>query len=133
LQFAFGGEAALSPHLPQNYTINSVAYTGTHDNNTTKGWYRKEAGKDALKQLKNYTGQTIKEKNINELFIRMLLASVAKITIIPMQDILGLDEDSRMNVPAKRAGNWSWRYQPAALKDKTIKQLGELTKIYNRW
>ncbi|MFI5157594.1 MAG: malto-oligosyltrehalose synthase [Sphingobacteriales bacterium] len=133
LQFAFGGETALSPHLPQNYTINSVAYTGTHDNNTTKGWYRKEAYDEALKQLKDYTGRTAKEKNINDTFIRMVFASVAKVVIITMQDVLGLDEDSRMNTPGSPAGNWLWRYKLPAFKEKTIKQLSEFTKIYNRW
>ncbi|WP_179413521.1 malto-oligosyltrehalose synthase [Mucilaginibacter sp. E4BP6] len=134
LQFAFGGEAyLLSPHLPQNYTVNTVAYTGTHDNNTTKGWYRKDANQKALKQVKNYTGRTAKERNINNIFIRTVLASIAKIAIIPMQDILDLDESSRMNVPANTTDNWSWRYQSFAMKNKTIKHIAELAKIYNRW
>jgi len=132
LQFAFGGENAATPHLPQNYTVNSVAYTGTHDNNTTKGWYNKEAGKSALKHLKNYTGSAIKEKSINKLFIRMAMASVAKIVIVPMQDVLGLDESSRMNTPAATEGNWLWRCDEPAIKPKDIKLLHKWTKIYNR-
>jgi malto-oligosyltrehalose synthase/4-alpha-glucanotransferase len=132
LQFAFGGKNAATPHLPQNYNVNSVAYTGTHDNNTTKGWYNKEACKSALKHLKNYTGSVIKEKNVNKAFIRMAMSSVAKIVIVPMQDVLGLDEFSRMNTPAATEGNWLWKCDESAIKPKDIKRLRKWTKIYNR-
>ena len=132
LQFGFGGKPAFSPHVPQNYTVNSVAYTGTHDNNTTKGWYSTEADKTVLKNLKNYTGLIIKEKSINQVFVRMVMASVARTVIIPMQDLLGLDENSRMNIPAATEGNWLWRYEPSELKSKQIKQLRKWTQIYNR-
>lgn len=132
LQFAFGSDNAATPHLPQNYTANSVSYTGTHDNNTTKGWYNKEANKSALKHLKNYTGSAVKEKNINNIFIRMAMASVAKIVIVPMQDVLGLDESSRINIPAATEGNWLWRYDPSALKHKHTNRLRKWIKIYNR-
>ena len=133
LQFAFGGDnAAQSPHVPQNYVPNSVAYTGTHDNNTTKGWFNNEAGKMALKQLKNYSGIKSKGKNINELFIRLVMSSVSEIAIIPMQDLLGLDEQSRMNIPASTDENWAWRYLPTADEPAYKKRLKKLTEIYNR-
>jgi malto-oligosyltrehalose synthase/4-alpha-glucanotransferase len=132
LQFAFGPDAAASPHLPQNYIINTIAYTGTHDNNTIKGWYSQEADKKTLKRLSNYAGLHVNEKNINDVFIRMAMASVAKIVIIPMQDILGLDEKSRINVPSETDGNWVWRCSLSALKLKRLKRLREWTKTYNR-
>lgn len=134
LQFAFGGEhAEQSPHLPQNYVANNVAYTGTHDNNTTKGWFNNETGKIALSQLKDYTGTKPKEKNINELFTRLVMASAAKIVIIPMQDLLELDERSRMNIPASTDENWSWRYNPGKNDHHYQKLLKKFTQVYNRF
>jgi malto-oligosyltrehalose synthase/4-alpha-glucanotransferase len=132
LQFAFDGDAALSPHIPHNYTGNSVAYTGTHDNNTTKGWYKKEAGKDALKHLNNYVGLAVKEKNVNEVFMRMVMASAAKIVIVPTQDLLELDERGRLNTPGSIEQNWSWRFQPSFYKKDFAKLLKNMTEIYNR-
>lgn len=132
LQFAFGDEAGTSPHIPHNYTINSIAYTGTHDNNTTKGWYRTEADKATLKRIKSYTGTKVTEKKIAILFIREIMASVAKIAIIPMQDLLELDENCRMNVPGEAEENWQWRMENKDFDPTIIKRLKKVTQLYNR-
>ena len=132
LQFAFGAQLPYSPHIPQNYTKNSVAYTGTHDNNTTKGWFMHEADEDAGNQIKAYTGVKAKPKNIHKVFIRSVMASAAKIVIIPMQDVLGLDETTRINVPGLNKGNWLWLYEPNHQQTKAEKQLKKWTWFYNR-
>lgn len=132
LQFAFGDQMYYSPHIPHNYIQNSIAYTGTHDNNTIKGWFKMEAEEAARKQIKSYTGAKVKLKNINKVCIRMVMASVAKIAIIPMQDLLGLDESARMNVPAVSKGSWLWRYQPDEDLIKIERQLKKWTLLYNR-
>jgi len=131
LQFAFGGQMAYSPHIPHNYIENTIAYTGTHDNNTTRGWYRTEAGKQGKKQVEAYTGLEPKQKSINDIFIRLVMASVAKTVIIPMQDLLGLDESARMNIPAATEGNWSWRLA-SSLSSKIEDKLFKWTNRYNR-
>ncbi|MDF2431702.1 MAG: hypothetical protein JWP44_1333 [Mucilaginibacter sp.] len=132
LQFAFNNQLALSPHLPHNYIKHCIAYTGTHDNNTISGWYRNEAGKSVKKNIKRYVGSSIKEKHIHETFIRMTMASVAQTAIIPLQDLLGLDENARMNVPAATKGNWGWRLTSTELPSKVTKNLAKWTEMYNR-
>jgi 4-alpha-glucanotransferase len=131
LQFAFGA-AAVSTHTPHNYTPNHVAYTGTHDNNTTRGWFDDEAGKKARKELERYSGVKVKAQNINEVFIKTAFASVANTAIVPIQDLLGLDGDARMNQPSTTDGNWAWRLTPADLENLLIKKLKKLTTFYNR-
>jgi malto-oligosyltrehalose synthase/4-alpha-glucanotransferase len=132
LQFAFGGEAAFSPHMPQNYSINSVAYTGTHDNNTIKGWFHTEAGKKVKENLKIYMNSAVNEKKINEMFIRMTMCSVAKIAITPTQDILKFGENARMNAPGSVKRNWLWRLTTDNLENKLFKRLKRMTELYNR-
>ncbi|MGZ3874135.1 MAG: 4-alpha-glucanotransferase, partial [Mucilaginibacter sp.] len=132
LQFAFGNNLAASPHIPHNYTPNHVAYTGTHDNNTLQGWFQKEAGSAELANLNKYTGLTMNRKNLNKTLISMAESSVAKITIVPLQDLLNLDESARMNTPAATAGNWAWRLTATGLKKLPAKQLQKWVKKYNR-
>ena len=132
LQFAFGDEAGTSPHLPHNYTTNSVAYTGTHDNNTMKGWYRTEADNATLKRIKSYTGVRITEKKLPMIFTRGIMVSVAKIAIIPMQDLLKLDENARMNIPGGTNENWVWRLEDNDNYPGLAKKLQKLTKLYSR-
>ncbi|GAA4310015.1 hypothetical protein GCM10023149_04570 [Mucilaginibacter gynuensis] len=131
LQFAFGDNIAASPYIPHNYTSNFVVYTGTHDNNTTPGWYRKDAGKTAKKQLSQYVNFKVNKKNVHEALIRLAYSSVAKIAIVPIQDVLGLDETARMNVPASVTNNWQWRLQPGLL-NKQEKKLYDWAKLFNR-
>jgi malto-oligosyltrehalose synthase/4-alpha-glucanotransferase len=133
LQFAFGGYDPESVDAPHNYKTNCVVYTGTHDNNTTHGWYREDISKKDRKHLEEYTGVKIKEKNVHEVLIRMAYASTSKIAIVPMQDILALDEKSRMNKPGSTDNNWLWRLDPDQLKGYSEKQLAHWTVLYNRF
>ncbi|HEY0769250.1 MAG TPA: 4-alpha-glucanotransferase, partial [Sphingobacteriaceae bacterium] len=131
LQFGFGDNFESSDHIPHNYAPNFFAYTGTHDNNTTRGWYRKELKSRTRDDIKLYTNTSVKEENIHEVFIRMVYASVAKTAIVPMQDILGLDESTRMNIPASTGKNWQWRLS----SDDYTKEEGwlrQLATLYNR-
>lgn len=128
LQYAFGGDAR-NRDLPHNYVKNAVAYTGTHDNDTTAGWYR-SAPKNVRNHCREYTRSNGRE--IHWDMIRELFASVADTVIVPAQDILGLGSDSRMNTPATATGNWEWRMDKNSISEKTIDRLAELTVIYAR-
>lgn len=132
LQFAFGGDMPRSDYIPHNYEKNFLVYTGTHDNNTTVGWYRTEAGNDVKHRIRQYTGTDIHEGNVHHFFARMAYGSVASIAILPVQDILGLDESARMNVPSSAQNNWSWRLTPGQINASTERLLLEWTRVYNR-
>jgi malto-oligosyltrehalose synthase/4-alpha-glucanotransferase len=132
LQFAFGDDLPISVNTPHNYTTNSIAYTGTHDNNTVKGWYRKDASKLNRKNLAHYTGNKVSEKNVPEIMTRMIYGSVSNLAIIPMQDILGLDETARMNTPAVSGKQWRWRMLPGEFHGKAVEHLRSLVRFYNR-
>jgi 4-alpha-glucanotransferase len=131
LQFAFGEEMPESPYIPHNYGENFIAYTGTHDNNTIRGWHRQE-GKDHHAQLNKYVGRQLSEDDVPEVMCRLAYASVAKIAILPMQDILGLDEIARMNTPASGENNWQWRLLPGQVTEEAEKQLVDWTWLYRR-
>ena len=131
LQFAFGDDMPASGHTPHNYKQHSVVYTGTHDNNTTVGWYREEKEK-VQAHLEKYTGRKIKDSEAASLLCRMAYASVADIAIIPIQDVLGLDERARMNIPSSAGNNWRWRLLPNQITSKAEKALRQWTRIYNR-
>ena len=132
LQFAFGGNMPQSPHIPHNYTANYIAYTGTHDNNTARGWFKEDADKQVKNNLEKYTGSKINEKDVAPMLIDMCMASVAKIAIIPIQDFYNLDEKARINTPAAQEGNWLWRITYDDLSQFPVKQLKKWTKKYNR-
>jgi 4-alpha-glucanotransferase len=132
LQFAFGNDMSTSIYIPHNYNANYLAYTGTHDNNTTVGWFRQDAGKTERKNLYRYLGVKPKEKNIHTLLSKLAYSSVAQTAIIPLQDLLGLDENSRMNIPASMDKNWVWRLKRKQLTEEYEKQLREWVKMYNR-
>lgn len=139
LQFAFGGDAK-NHDLPHNYIPNCAAYTGTHDNDTTVGWWRSQAGKGStrdeaaisrehdfcLKYLNTDGGE------IHWDFIRAVWASVAHTAIAPVQDLLGVGNEGRMNLPASDSGNWFWRYQDGELNEDVAERLREITSIYGR-
>jgi 4-alpha-glucanotransferase len=131
LQFAFGDGMPTNPYIPHNYSKNFVAYTGTHDNNTIRGWYRQE-GKRHHHQIEQYVGRTLTEDDIHVVMGRLAYASVADIAILPLQDVLGLDEIARMNTPACGADNWQWRLLPRQVTPDAERQLKEWTVIYNR-
>ena len=128
LQFAFGGNAT-NDHLPHNHTHGTVVYTGTHDNDTTIGWFE-NLDNDQRKYCLQYLASNGSE--INWDMIRAAMASVADTAIIPMQDVLGLASDARMNLPASTTGNWSWRMPSNPIPNELIQRLKVLTEIYGR-
>lgn len=128
LQYAFSGDAK-NRDLPHNYIPNSVAYTGTHDNDTTLGWWKSIGSNERIRCLK-YLDST--ESDINGKLIRLLYSSVADIVIISMQDILGLGSEARMNTPATSEGNWQWRLVGDAFGRDISAQLKELASIFGR-
>lgn len=129
LQFAFGDTAA-NPYLPHHHEVASVAYTGTHDNDTSLGWYEK-ASEIEKRNLIAYL-DLCKRSVMPEPLIRAALASVALLAIIPVQDILGLDSSARFNMPGTLDGNWSWRLDSLEpLKEKS-QSSANLNRIYGR-
>jgi 4-alpha-glucanotransferase len=139
LQFAFGGGAGSPCHRPYAYPRNCVVYPGTHDNETTVGWFerlrrarRARAGAEPTEwqRVLRYVGTSGHE--IHWDFIRLALASPANLAIIPVQDVLGLDNAARMNAPGTCAGNWDWRLTPGALARRHAQRLRQLAETYDR-
>jgi 4-alpha-glucanotransferase len=114
LQFGFDGDPKSNPHYPANTSENCLVYTGTHDNNTTRGWFQHDATSQQKRRLFDYCARKVSTKDVHWEMIRLAVASPAKIAIIPMQDVLGLGAEARMNHPAKAKGNWLWRLPRSA-------------------
>lgn len=132
LQFAFGDHYRKNPYLPFNHLPNDVVYTGTHDNNTTIGWY-KNAEKEQKEHLKNFVGENVSASNVNRVLHRLALQSVADLAIVPIQDIVGLGEEAIMNIPGSTEGNWTWRIRKQEIPDKTLtEKLAGLNEMYGR-
>jgi 4-alpha-glucanotransferase len=139
LQFAFGKDAAHSGLLPHQWEHNTVAYTGTADNDTTAGWWKSTGAstesKADIKAARAYAKKYLNTsgKDIHWVCIRALMASVADTVIFPLQDIMGLGTEARMNLPGSSGGkNWCWRYTEDQLTEAMEQQLRELTEIYGR-
>ena len=132
LQFAFEGDSTENTHCPHNHIRNCVVYTGTHDNNTARGWFRKEATSPKKKRLFEYLGRKVPSAQIHWAFMQLAMSSVAKIAVIPMQDVMGLPEQARMNKPSTAVGNWSWRLYPGQITLSTARKLARLAEIYGR-
>ena len=128
LQFAFDSDAT-NPYLPFNYDHDCVVYTGTHDNDTTRGWYA-SAPEHIRDRVRRFLG--VDGHDISWDMIRLALMSVADMAIIPLQDVLDLDSQARMNTPGKPSGNWQWRYWGGALTDQLAERLRMLTELYGR-
>jgi 4-alpha-glucanotransferase len=128
LQFGFGSGAD-SHDLPHNYEPLSVVYTGTHDNNTTRGWFD-TAPEHVRAHALAYLNTT--PKQVVWAMIRAAHASVARMSIVPLQDILELGSSARMNTPAKPYGNWTWRCLASQLAPEVAKRLADLTTLYGR-
>ncbi len=126
LQFAFDGDTE-NPFLPQNYSHNSVAYTGTHDNDTTRGWYQLLAESHRKLVWDQLQREPADESHVAWEFIRLAWLSASALAITPLQDILNLDGMARMNVPGQAEGNWNWRFTWDMLADSAFERLGELT------
>lgn len=132
LQFAFGGDMNRSVHIPHNYSENFIVYTGTHDNNTTRGWFTKEAGEETRLALERYVARPVSAAEINNILARLAYGSVARIVILPMQDVLNLDENARMNTPASGENNWGWRLLPGQVSKLAEWHLRNWVWMYNR-
>lgn len=132
LQFAFSDNVGQSSYIPHNYTGNFIVYSGTHDNNTTRGWYRKDIGKTEKKNINDYLGKKVNENTIHIELSRLAYASVANIAIIPMQDVLGLDETARINTPASVKNNWIWRLRNNQISKDIANELAGWVTLFNR-
>lgn len=130
LLFAFGEGVARNPYAPHNHVKNCVVYTGTHDNNTARGWFEHEAKPEDRERLNKYLGREIRAEDVSLELMRMAMMSVADTAILPMQDVLGLGEEARMNRPGLTSGNYEWRLLPEQLKLDA--RLREMVEIYNR-
>lgn len=139
LQFAFGGDTE-NHDLPHNYLRNSVVYTGTHDNDTTVGWFNSQANLGSTRTAEQIEHEhrfcleylNSKGKHIHWDFIRAVMASVAMFAIVPLQDVLGLGSSARMNLPASEKGNWNWRFQATDINLEMASQLRKMAKVYGR-
>jgi len=139
LQFAFRGDGR-NQDLPHNHIRNCIVYTGTHDNDTTVGWFHSKAGKGSTRNAEDIERErayVLKYLNsggreIHWDVIRAAWASVANTAIAPLQDLLGLGSRARMNLPASQQGNWQWRFRREALTKKVSERLREMTELYGR-
>ena len=139
LQFAFGTNPQAPDFTPHNYPRNRVVYTGTHDNDTTVGWWTGGVG-HSTRSVTNRENERENARRYLDLdgrevhwqFIRAALASVADTAVIPAQDLLGLGSNARMNQPGTATGNWRWRLVPGQLGRDVVQQLGTMTTTYGR-
>jgi 4-alpha-glucanotransferase len=132
LLFAFGDDTSTNPYQPHAYDANGVVYTGTHDNNTVRGWFEGEARPAEKRRLMRYLGREVPVEDLHWELIRLAMMSVAAIAVIPMQDVLGLGQRARMNVPSVLGGNWAWRLAPDQVTPEIAARLREMTEIYGR-
>jgi 4-alpha-glucanotransferase len=146
LQFAFGTDPQAPMFRPHAYERDTVAYTGTHDNDTVMGWWRGGSGtsvrsEDDVRREKAFAraylgldpgGRDPAEAEMSWVMIRALLSSVADTAVVPLQDVLGLGSEARMNTPATPAGNWRWRFRDEQLRDEDATRLARLVELYDR-
>ncbi len=141
LQFAFGNDPQGPSFRPHNYTRDLAAYTGGHDNDTTVGWWNSSGASDSTRSAEDVRKEHDfaraylnfqDDSEINWVMIRAVLASVANIAVVPMQDVLGLSTEARMNLPGTVSGNWKWRYRPGALTSALSTRLRTLVALFDR-
>jgi 4-alpha-glucanotransferase len=140
LQFAFGTDDQANSFLPHNYSRDLVVYTGTHDNDTTVGWWESTGEGDSTRTAADVAREKehaleyldASGEEMNWTLIRAALASVANTAIIPMQDILGLGNEARMNLPGRQSGNWGFRFSWNQLSESMVRRLRELISLYGR-
>ena len=131
LQFSFGDSNRRNPYSPYNHEYNSIVYTGTHDNNTTRGWFS-DSGKQVRDHLNKYTAHRVTDKNVHEVLHRIALQSVSAVAILPMQDIIGLGGEAIMNTPGSTGGNWTWRATLDDIPHDKAEQLYIENELYGR-
>ena len=129
LHFGFGEDRASREHLPHLHVPATVVYTGTHDNETTRGWFENLEAEDR-RRVETYTGAGVED--IAWSLIRLAYASVANVVVIPLQDVLGLGSGARMNTPGTSGGNWEWRLEAHALTPALARQLADLASLTDR-
>ncbi|MFZ0912795.1 MAG: 4-alpha-glucanotransferase [Candidatus Korobacteraceae bacterium] len=140
LQFAFGKDPQAPDFKPHNYPHHLVAYTGTHDNDTAVGWWTSTAGGGSIRTSADVAEEMEYARRylhtdgheINWVMIRTLMASVADTVLFPLQDVLGVGSESRMNLPGTSSGNWRWRFRQADLTPATSARLRQLAETYER-
>jgi 4-alpha-glucanotransferase len=141
LQFAFGNDPQGPSFRPHNYSRDLAAYTGGHDNDTTLGWWASSGASDSTRTPEDVRKEHDfaraylnfhDDSEVNWVMIRALLASVADVAIVPLQDVLGLGSAARMNLPGSVSGNWKWRYRPGALSGELSARLRSLVNLYDR-
>ncbi|MBN1103332.1 MAG: 4-alpha-glucanotransferase [Deltaproteobacteria bacterium] len=132
LLFALTDDRGANPYLPHNHVRNCVVYTGTHDNNTVRGWFDGEAADEEKRRLFLYLGREVSSGEIHWEMIRLAMMSVADRVVFPMQDLLGLGTEARMNRPGKKDGNWQWRLLQKQLAPPLARKLLEMTRAYGR-
>jgi 4-alpha-glucanotransferase len=132
LQFAFNDAREKSIHLPHNYVSNSIVYTGTHDNNTTRGWFENELDDFYRKKVGKYINKEVTGETVQEEFIRLAYGSIGSIVIIPLQDILGADHTERFNNPGGSKDSWKWKLESMARVWEKKDYLVSFVKTYWR-
>jgi 4-alpha-glucanotransferase len=130
LQFGFDNPGA-HIYLPHRFEKNTVVYTGTHDNDTTVGWWKSAAMENVRNQAQAYFGP-LDQRGVHWAFVRAAQSSVADLCVIPLQDVLGLGSEARMNTPSRMHGNWTWRYQPGVLTGEIAEALARLAEVTDR-
>jgi 4-alpha-glucanotransferase len=128
LQFAFDGDED-NLYLPKNHDVLNVVYTGTHDNDTTVGWWESQ-GDEVRANLRKHV--LVPDEPVPWSLVRLAMASTARLAVVPAQDLLGLDSGSRMNVPGSAEGNWSWRAEPGVFDQALTRQVRSLVEEYDR-
>ncbi|MDO5418203.1 MAG: 4-alpha-glucanotransferase [Lachnospiraceae bacterium] len=132
LEFAFDTREE-SDYLPHNYPKNCVVYTGTHDNDTIRGWFEKMPEPDKLLALEYINGRHGEGPWVNWDFIRLALASVANLAVIPVQDYIGLGSEARINEPSTLGNNWKWRMKKGELSDEICQKARRMARLYGRF
>jgi 4-alpha-glucanotransferase len=141
LQFAFGTDMQASSFRPHNYTRDLAAYTGGHDNDTTVGWWTSSGAGDSTRSEKDVREERAlaraylnfqDDSQIHWAMIRAVTASVADLAMVPLQDVLGLGNEARMNLPGSMSGNWKWRYRPGALTADLSARMKALADLFDR-
>ena len=141
VQFGFA-DGPSSTHLPHHFPPQKIAYTGTHDNDTITGWWSKienraSAGEEEAARTRRFVREYLdltkaEERAIHWPMIRLVAGSSARWAILPVQDVLGLGSEARMNVPGHGGGNWRWQLEKGTLTDRHADRLAHLTHLYDR-
>ena len=132
LQFSFGPDTGENTNSLHNHAPGGVVYPGTHDNNTALGWYSRDLGEEGRRRLNDYLGREVTPRDAAWTMIRLAMASCASLAVVPMQDVLGLGAEGRMNVPGRPTGNWGWRCGAADLHPRLADRLRSLCALYGR-